>query len=98
MALILGVKVGSKIYVGDTPIVVTESKERGRKVSVSVQGGKDIVLSEQESVEVMPTVFMSVGTSKKQVSGAENMVPRLVIEAPRSVVILRSELYEREWT
>lgn len=96
MALILGVSTGSKIYIGDTPVEVTEAVPMAATMSLAVEDGPTFVISDQESTEVLPNVFLSVGRSKKQDAGAEKVIPRVVIEAPRDVVILRAELYERQ--
>jgi hypothetical protein len=96
MALILGVSTGSKIYVGDIPVDITEAVPNSDEMSVAVDGGPIFVISDQESTEALPNVFLSVGRSKKQDAGGEKVIPRVVIEAPRDIVILRAELYDRQ--
>lgn len=95
MALILGVYTGSTIYVGDTPIKVTEAAQGSSLLAISVDGGPDIVISEREAKEVMPSVFMSVGRPMRG-EHRGTAPPRVVIEAPREITILREELYERQ--
>lgn len=96
MALILGVSAGSVIYIGDTPVEVTDATPNSSRMTLVVDSKKTFELTDQESTEILPTVFFSVGRSKKQDHGIEKVIPRVVIEAPRDVVILRAELYERQ--
>lgn len=96
MALILGVSTGDKIYIGDTPVSILEAKPMADTMTMAVEEGPSFEISDQESTEILPTVFLSVGRSKKQDAGGEKVIPRVVIEAPREIVILRAELYERQ--
>lgn len=90
MALILGVQAGSRIYIGDTPLDVV-STQGYQSIRVQIDG-KGYDITQEESVEVYPQVRMSAGVP---VHKRNTPLPRLVIEAPREIVILRSELYER---
>ncbi len=55
-------------------------------------GGKLYDVTEKESVEIYPEVFVSMG---RPPSKSEPPFPRLVIDAPRSVLILREELWKK---
>jgi sRNA-binding carbon storage regulator CsrA len=79
MALSLGIKVGSKIQVGDHEVLIKDLTPPSFIV-VSVDGGNDIVVSERSRLEILPNVFVF--------SAGENS-NRLVFEAPREVLISR---------
>lgn len=99
MALIIGVSEGSRIYVDDAPVDILEAKPGADTMVVAFDVGgmsRTMRLTDMESREIFPSVFMSVGRSKKQDQGQDDVVPRVVIEAPRNIVILREELYERQ--
>lgn len=84
------------IYIGDTPVEVTEAVPNSSSMGLAVHGGGKFVISDKESTEILPKVFFSVGRSRNQGRGGEKIIPRVVIEAPREVVVLRAELYERQ--
>jgi sRNA-binding carbon storage regulator CsrA len=88
MALVLGVVEGARIYIDDTPLDVLKISKTSISVEVS---GVGYILSQNESVEVYPKVFVSVGVSKKR----DVALPRLLFEAPRDIAINRRELYEQ---
>jgi hypothetical protein len=95
MALILGVKAGDRFYVGDTRVDVVSIADP-KQIVLRVEGdGADHAITDKESVEILPSVFVSCGVSTKPGSGFAAL-PRIVIEAPRSITILRGELYERQ--
>lgn len=89
MALILGVTTGGKVYVGDTPVEIVYAEIGSDTIAVKVHG-KMTILTGRESSEILPDVFMYVG------KGKESSDPRLAIEAPRDITILRPELYEKQ--
>jgi len=91
MALILGVTNKSVFYIGDTPVKVV-STEGYEKIVVEVEG-KQFTITDKERLEIYPDVLVSSG---KPTGKAENFLPRLVIDAPKEIVILRQELYERQ--
>jgi hypothetical protein len=129
VALVIGVRKGHKVYLDDVPLTVYDLRDYNyAKVEVD---GKFFVLSDQETVEVYPTVWVSCGApsperlkkreeftrymemeerkrllSLKQggLTQAEfdalpeleepyDIMRRLIFEAPRTVTILREELY-----
>jgi sRNA-binding carbon storage regulator CsrA len=79
MALSLGVKAGSKIQVGKH-VVQIKDLTAPSYIVLSVDGGNDIVVSDQSRQEILPSVFVF--------SAGEN-TNRLVFEAPREVLISR---------
>lgn len=88
MALVLGVVDGSRIYIDDTPLDVVKVFPSSILVELA---GVRYSLSKEESVEVYPQVFVSVGVSKKR----DVALPRLLFEAPRDIAINRREIYEQ---
>jgi sRNA-binding carbon storage regulator CsrA len=79
MALSLGIKQGSKIQVGKSVLEVKDLTPPSFIV-LSIDGGNDIVVSDQSRQEILPDVFVF--------SAGEN-TNRLVFEAPREVLISR---------
>jgi hypothetical protein len=79
MALSLGVKQGSQISVGGK-IVQVKSLTPPSYIVVSVDGGNDIVVSEETRQEILPDVFvMTAGPDTS----------RLVFQAPKHIPIVR---------
>lgn len=90
MALIIGVSVNDTFYIDDTPVHILET-EGYTKVKLEVQGiNKQFTITDKQTQEVLPSVFISTGLPMNKVTGG---VPRLVIEAPRHIKILRESLY-----
>lgn len=91
MALILAMQAGRSMYVGDTRVEVLEGSNP-HDVTVRVHHTDtpkhDFHLNRDMRVQVLPDVFMAVG------SGSGKSMIKMVIEAPRSVEILRDSLYE----
>lgn len=56
--------------------------------------GKDITVTDVKATEVMKSVYISCGLPKAAREG-DPVLPRLVIDAPRKLTILREELYHR---
>jgi hypothetical protein len=95
MALILGVTRKSKFYLNDIPVQVV-STEGFKKIVLEVLG-KRYTVSDLESVEIYPEVKVSCGIPSAQHKVAEyEALPRLVIDAPKTILILREELYDRK--
>jgi hypothetical protein len=91
MPLVLTLRLGEEVYVGDKPFRLDEvSTVKNKSVAkvADVQGKKDHRLIAGESREVLPNVFMSVGDR------ATSVTTRLTIQAPRSVVILSGAKYK----
>jgi sRNA-binding carbon storage regulator CsrA len=93
MGLILGVAKGRTFYVGDTPVKVVDT-ESSTRIVLSVDGGPEFIVTDKEMTTILPNVSVSAGTSVKQGKFRQTL-PRLVIDAPRSITILREELYKR---
>lgn len=96
MALILEIKVGSRFFVGDRPLYVTSIQPQ--EVQVERDDGCVFQLTDKRTVEVYPRLFMSVGY-RPALAGtlAQNNCSstRLVFEAPRDIVVLREEIYQK---
>lgn len=82
MALSIGVSVGDKINIGGREVAV-KAVSAPNLIVVSVDGGEDIVLSEDRRKEIMPQVFAQVGV------GQRGNTTRIAFEAPRSISIKR---------
>lgn len=85
MALSLGVSVGSKIAVGQSQVTV-KAVVNPTLMVVRVNDGPDVVVSDKESVEIMPGVKVFAGVGRKASGGN-----RLAFEAPRDISIYRLE-------
>lgn len=90
MALILGVVEGDKIFIDDKPLVVR--KIDGLSSILITFGGIDYPISDVESVEISPEVFVSCGVPR-DVHRRTEMVARLAFEAPRRIRIERRQVY-----
>ena len=88
MALILGLPYKSRFYINNTPVTVVKT-EGSLKITLEL-AGKLYDVTEKESVEIYPSVFVSMG---RPPSKSEPPFPRLVIDAPRDVVIQREDLW-----
>lgn len=87
MALILSIREGEDFYVGDTRYIVTDVKEP--EVTINT-GGVEFKLPCDCMLELKPEVMACSG--KKH----QNNVARIVIEADKSIKILRGELKRSE--
>lgn len=85
MALALGVKKGSVLHVGASPLRVLSVQ--GSNVLVNF-GGKDTLVNELERQEVCKDVFLSTAKSKNNDGRT-----RLVFEAPQEIRIVREPDY-----
>lgn len=90
MALILGVRPGDTVYFGDDPVKVLSFEGYSR--AVLRYRGREVVVVDNRATELAKGVYVSCGMPKVAREGAVAL-PRLVIDAPRSLVILREELY-----
>ena len=86
--LSLGVKVGSRVWVGEVAVDVVEIEE-GRRIHVRVDGSARYLLDEWDRIEILPGVvaFCGVHGPRRPMAGS-----RLAIDAPRSIPILRDAL------
>lgn len=82
MALVIGVKEGSAIYVGNDLVRVVETTRD--KIVVECRGRR-YVLTEDEAEEILPGVFAYKGIGGYGKIGLQ----RLMFEAPRSIKIRR---------
>src|SRR5690606_22122797 len=87
MALSFTLRLAEGFYVGDNRWYV-EAIEQQSVVLVG-PNARRVEVSDQEAVELEPNVFVSEGFPLE-------FGCRLVLDAPRSILILRDELYERQ--
>lgn len=88
--LVIGVRLGEAFYVEDVPVHVT-SIESDQRFHVQVAGSdEELEITEEKSVEILPHVRLSTGRR-----GSEDLA-RVVIQAPKSITILRESLYRRK--
>lgn len=92
MALVLSVARGGSIYIGESdPIkVVVEQIYSSQKFQVRVVGvtmDHLYTITSRMSIEIVPHVFVSAGRGTSQVA-------QFVVEAPRSIKIMREELID----
>jgi hypothetical protein len=59
MALVIGVRKGSRVYIGDTPLTVLDL--RGYEYARVEFGGESFDISDREAVEISPKVLVSCG-------------------------------------
>lgn len=106
MGLIVGIKKGTKFYIDDKEVEVL-SVSGYRSATIKFQD-KQYVIHDDKAVELMPNVFVYCGKPKdeliksneKKKSSSSTFVPdlvtRLVVDAPREIVILREKLYREQ--
>lgn len=75
--------------VGDHKVVV-RALTPPNLIVISVDGGQDIVISDQSSTEILPKVWAFSGV------GANGSMNRLAFKAPKSIRILREHAFESE--
>jgi hypothetical protein len=108
MALSIGVHKGDRIYVGDVPITVRhadgfermEIEVGGRRVVVTDKYAteilKDVFVSCGRPGEKFIARYERLAAdyaAGRRRKSPDRLLPRLIFEAPRSIVILREELY-----
>ncbi|MFL6448804.1 MAG: hypothetical protein ACJ746_14105 [Bryobacteraceae bacterium] len=84
MALSIGVKQGSKILVGEHQLEV-HSITSSNDIAVSIDGGRQIVISPYAKTQVLPDVYLRSGI------GSARNTKRLAFEAPRNIPIARQQ-------
>lgn len=90
MPLVLSLKEGDDFWVNDQQVVIDQI-ENGSKFAVRVDGSdRPKEITDAKAREVLPDVFVSAGGFYKY-----GMV-RVVIEAPRSIEILRGDRYRKQ--
>lgn len=100
MPLVLSLKEGDDLYVRDQQFVLSHIYDGTSFTLEKVQKDGTRVpfeITEKESVEVFDDVFVSAGDL------LQNGIVRVVLDAPRSVLILRGDKYrgsahENGWT
>lgn len=92
MSLILGVHRGDILMFGDEPVEVLDFIGHS-EAYLNVRGGQKVV-TDRKATEIMPGVYVSCGLPKIAREGGVAL-PRLVIDAPRGLLILRKHLYDR---
>jgi len=93
VSLILGVKEGEVIYLNDEKLVVLYIKGMA-SIRVKVLG-KEYEITDLEATEVYPGVLVSCGLPTRTSTQVSGLLPRLVLDAPSSITILRKTLYEK---
>lgn len=95
MALGLGLKRGQDVMLGNdgrTRLILDELLEENKvKVVVFIDDVKSsFIVTDECSVEVAPNVRVSLGNTSRE------GIVRVLFEAPRSIKILRGELYRED--
>lgn len=85
MALSLGIRTGDTLTVGTSSVTVV-SVGPGQRAVLRV-GAVQKLVTDQERVEILPSVFVSMGMGRSP-NGAPTH--RLAFEAPRSIIIRRA--------
>jgi hypothetical protein len=89
MPLIIGVNKGDTFSLNTDVLKVLDTSKDNSHIYIDLSG-TSFLLNTSEFVEIAPTVFACVGTSKhRQTSQGERTLPRLAIDAPRSIAIKR---------
>lgn len=96
MALALGFRPPEKFYVGDIPVTVL-AFDGHEKATLELEG-KTFTITDKEATEILPKVFVTMGAPRPDRFNKQSAIPRLNIDAPRDIVILRQHLYERQAT
>lgn len=87
MALVLSMRERSDFFVGDERFVVEQVYSDTHFRIRQDSSGRVFDITDQKSTEVMPEVFVSAGDKQP------NILARVAIEAPRTIKILRGEMY-----
>ena len=94
MALSLGVNKGDRFYIDDEVVEVIAFMNYTR--AVLQYRGKQFKVNDKEATKVAPEVYVSCGKPLSVKAEKFGAIPRLLIDAPRRIVILREELYARK--
>jgi len=89
MALVISVKEGEKFYIQDTPVEVSRILDP-LKFKVTVIGStmnSVFNISDRVAVEILPGVMVSAGKNGSM------LAVKVVIQAPKTIKILRAALY-----
>ncbi len=85
MALSLGVQVGDKFYLNDVPVTVRSFA--GYYAATVEVNGRTFDLSDEEAVEIYPSVLVSCAQPKSGKVERFRALHQLIIDAPRSIKI-----------
>lgn len=85
MSLILGVVSGEKIFLNDIVLDINDTSADMKSMSVTIDGN-NFKLNDSSFIEIYPQVFAAVGKPRYE---TYNTLPRIAIDAPRSMKILR---------
>lgn len=86
MSLVLGMREGDRVFVGDDPVTLEEIMDT-QKCRVSFKG-QEYTLEDKEPVKIMDNVYLGLGLSKSCTT------VRLLFVAPKWVTITREGLYK----
>jgi hypothetical protein len=87
MPLVLSLREGSDFYVDDEQIVVGHIYGLTRFEITVTSTTKRHMITEAESIEVLPDVFVSAGDRPQR------GIARVAIEAPQAIILLRGDKY-----
>lgn len=86
MALVLSLKYGEDFFVGDRRVTILQGNSY-RKVAVETDEGHKFQLESERMQEIFDGVMVSVSPE------ANGGMARVIVEAPRTVPILRGDKY-----
>ena len=85
MALVLSLREGQDFYLDDAQVLVTRVEGLMHFQLMLASSGQSFVITDAESVEVMPDVFVSAGDRPQR------GIARVAIDAPREIRITRGD-------
>lgn len=86
MPLVMTLRPGDEFYVGDEPLTVVRI-DAPHHVVIRTKSGQEFTINDTRGTEVLPDVVLAVGMR------TQPSMARITVEAPRSLVVLRSEKY-----
>ena len=85
MALVLSLREGQDFYLDDDQVLVTRVDGLMHFQLMLASSGQSFVITDAESVEIMPDVFVSAGDRPQR------GIARVAIDAPREIRITRGD-------
>ena len=85
MALVLSLRKGQDFYLDDVQVLVTRVDGLMHFQLMLASSGQSFVITDAESVEIMPDVFVSAGDRPQR------GIARVAIDAPREIRITRGD-------
>ena len=85
MALVLSLREGQDFYLDDAQVLVTRVDGLMHFQLMLAASGQSFVITDAESVEVLPDVFVSAGDRPQR------GIARVAIDAPREIRITRGD-------